>query len=122
MKARVLFLLMALSAAASQPAWAVYALRYSTITNGAVTMTGNAIGLSKATATNAPGTNGSIGAFSTTNTALVDGTYPAGTTNNWTLNSAAAVLTMPAGSTVLYAELIWGGSYSYGVQNVSASL
>lgn len=121
MKARILFALMLLGAAASEQAWAVYTLRFSTITNGAVTMTGNAIGLSKG-ATNAPGTNGSIGAFSTTNTALVDGTYPAGTTANWAQNSASAVLSMPAGSTVLYAELVWGGSYSYGGQNVSASL
>ena len=121
MKVRALLTALLVWAAGSYPAWAAYQLRFNTIANGSVTMTGNAIGLSKAN-TNAPGTNGSIGAFSTTNTALVDGTYPAGTTANWALNSASAVLTFPGGSTVLYAELVWGGSYSFGGQNVSASL
>ncbi|MGB8328076.1 MAG: DUF11 domain-containing protein, partial [Steroidobacteraceae bacterium] len=110
---------------------AAYTQRFSTIANGAITFTGNTVGLSKLANANAQGTNGSIGTFITTNTALQDiapapgggnTAYPFGTTNNWTLNNVAAQLTLPAGSTVLYAELIWSGSYSYGSEYVFASL
>lgn len=101
---------------------AAYVTRYSAVTNGAITFTGNTLGLNKAAGLNAPGTTGSIGAFTTTDTLQQVGTYPAGTTAQWQQNSSTAVLTIPAGSTVVYAELIWGGSYSYGGQDVSASL
>jgi large repetitive protein len=101
---------------------AVYINRFSTIANGAVTFTGNTLGLDKAAGANAPGTSGAIGTFTTTNLSLVDGTYPPGTTADWRLNSSAAQLVIPAGSTILYAELIWSGSYSYGGENVSAAL
>ena len=104
------------------PLHAAYVKRYTTIANGGMTYTGNTLGLSKATGSNQPGTNGSIGAFITTDTALKVGTFPSGTTLDWTKNSSAAVLRLPAGSSVIYAELIWGGSYNYGGQNVSASL
>ena len=99
-----------------------YILRYNTTTNGAVTFTGNTLGLSKQSNANNPGTEGSIGAFTTVNTALRDNTYPEGTTADWTLNSSAAILDIPAGSTILYAELIWAGSWNYGGENVSAFL
>lgn len=99
-----------------------YVLRYTNTTNGAITFTGNTLGLSKEVNANAPGTSDAIGAFITTNTALRDGTYPFGTTEDWTLNSASAVLRLPPNSVVLYAELIWGGSYNYGGTNVSAFL
>jgi len=105
-----------------QTAEAAYQLRYNTIATGALTFTGNTIGLSKATNTNAPGTSHGIGTFISTNTSLTDGTYPAGTTANWALDSSAATLNMPPGSTVRYAELIWSGSYSYGGEDVSAAL
>lgn len=103
-------------------AQAVYVNRFSTTTNGAITFTGNTLGRDGSSASGTPGTTGSIGAFTTTNTALQFGTFEPGTTNNWTLNSSTAMLAVPAGSTVLYAELIWGGSYAYGGQNVAASL
>jgi uncharacterized repeat protein (TIGR01451 family) len=105
-----------------QIAQAAYVQRYSTVTNGAVTFTGNSLGLDKAGGANGPGTAGGIGTFATLNTALVDGTFPAGTTSDWTKNGSSANLVIPAGSTVLYAELIWSGSYSYGGEDVSASL
>src|SRR4051794_38505714 len=105
-----------------QIAAAAYQLRYSTITTGALTFTGNTLGLSKAAGTNAPGLSHGIGTFISTNTALRDGTYPFGTTANWALDSSAANLAMPAGSTVRYAELIWSGSYSYAGEDVSAAL
>lgn len=101
---------------------AAYVSRYTTITNGALTFTGNTIGLNKAANINAPGATDSIGAFITTNATSVDGTYPAGTTSTWQTNASRAVLSIPPGSNVLYAELIWSGSYSYGGENVSAFL
>jgi large repetitive protein len=105
-----------------RPAQAAYVKRLSTITTGAITFTGNTLGLSKQSAANAPGQFDAIGAFISTNTALRDGTYPFGTTADWHLNSSAANLNLPAGSTVLRAELIWSGSYSYGGENVGATL
>jgi hypothetical protein len=102
--------------ASVSPAHATYVKRYTTIARGGMTFTGNTLGLSN-------GTNGSIGAFISTNTALsAGGSYPAGTTLAWALNSSSAQLRLPAGSSVIYAELIWGGSYNYGGQNVSAYL
>ena len=107
---------------------AAYQLRYSTITNGALTFTGNTLGLSKQAGANAPGTVDGIGTFITANPALRETTYPlepngrGGTTGMWTLNGSAATLNLPPGSTVLYAELIWSGSYSYGGEDVSAFL
>lgn len=89
---------------------------------GAITFTGNTLGLSRSDTAGVPGTLDSIGAFTTTNTALTFGTYPAGTTNLYQSNSSAAILVFPAGSTVLYAELIWGGSYINGNVNLSAAI
>jgi uncharacterized repeat protein (TIGR01451 family) len=87
---------------------------------GAITFTGNTLGLSRSDTTGQPGTQDSIGAFTTVNTLLKFGTYPSGTTNLYTSNSSAAILTIPAGSTVLYAELVWGGSYINGNVDLSA--
>ena len=111
-------------------ATAAYINRITRTTNGAITFTGNSLGLdgnsvnngTTTSTSNGPGTAGSIGAFTTTNTALQVANFPAGTTSNWTLNSASAELTIPAGSTVVYAELIWSGTYAYGGQDVRANL
>jgi len=66
---------------AVNPLQAAYVKRYTTIANGGMTYTGNALGLSKATSSNAPGTNGSIGTFmAATNPTSRDGTYPIPTT------------------------------------------
>ncbi|WP_255247838.1 DUF7507 domain-containing protein [Paenibacillus sp. 7523-1] len=89
---------------------------------GAITFTGNTLGLSRSETAGVPGTQDSIGAFTTTNTAVSFGTYPAGTTSLYQSNSSAAILVLPAGSTVLYAELIWGGSYINGNVNLSAAI
>ncbi|MEC0167453.1 DUF7507 domain-containing protein [Paenibacillus graminis] len=89
---------------------------------GAITFTGNTLGLSRSDTAGVPGTQDSIGAFSTVNTASVFGTYPAGTTSLYQSNSSSAVLTIPSGSTVLYAELIWGGSYINGSVNLSSAI
>lgn len=103
---------------------AFYFLRYTTTDNGAITFTGNTLGLSKQPGQNQPGTSDAIGAFITTNASLFAspvGNYPnygtpttAGTTLNQTFNSSAAYLDLPSNSTILYADLIWSGSYSYG--------
>ena len=94
--------------AVAQAAQAQYVQRQVVTTNGAVTFIGNSLGLNKAASGDQPGTNGSVGAFITTNTTLQKTGWPAGTTSDWKLNSSTAVLNLPAGSTVIYAELIWG--------------
>ncbi len=104
------------------PANAAYVNYYNSTTRGAITFTGNTLGLSMQAGSNAPGTDHSIGTFITTNTTLQDGTYPVGTTADWHLNNSTATLVLPAGSSVLHAELIWGGSYNRGGEDVTASL
>ncbi|PFJ11880.1 beta strand repeat-containing protein [Bacillus thuringiensis] len=96
--------------------------RFSTTTNGALAITGNTLGLSKISNQNRAGTIGAIGAFATTNTALQVPTFPAGTTLNYTQNSSTAILNIPAGSTILYAELVWGGNYLSRDQNITSVL
>ena len=110
--------------AVAPAAQAQYVQRQVVTTNGAVTFIGNSLGLNKAgSPTDGPGTSGSIGAFVTTNTTLrKNASWPLGTTSDWKLNSSTAILNLPAGSTVIYAELIWGGSWAYGGENVSAFL
>ncbi|OCT12719.1 hypothetical protein A8709_28290 [Paenibacillus pectinilyticus] len=87
-----------------------------------MTFTGNTLGLSRSDTAGQPGTLDSIGAFTTTNTALKYGTYPSGTTSLYTQNNSSAILTLPTGSTILYAELIWGGTYINGTVNLSAAI
>ncbi|MDE5756177.1 MAG: DUF11 domain-containing protein [Clostridia bacterium] len=94
--------------------------RYSDVKKGGIIFTGNTLGLSKAANQNAPGTEGSIGAFTSLNTALQVGTFPAGTTLDYTQNGSRAVLNLPAGATVLYAELVWGGLFRSSANNISA--
>jgi uncharacterized repeat protein (TIGR01451 family) len=104
-------------------AQAVYTNRFATTTNGAMTFVGNTLGLDGSATAGVPGTQGSIGAFTSTNTALQVGTFPPGTTLNWAQNGSTTSLNLPAGSTVLYAELIWAGSFATGTGNdVSASI
>ncbi len=92
---------------------AVYIKRYSTTDNGGILFTGNTLGLSKQAGKNEPGTCDSAGAFITVDTTQKVGTYPSGTTLDWTKNSSFAFLDLPEDSTVLYAELIWSGSHGF---------
>lgn len=94
-----------------------YIERFSTVDNGGMIFTGNAVGLSKSTGENSPGKNDSIGTFMTTNLNLQTNNYPPGTTLKVSENSSAAILDLPTGSDVLYAELIWSGSYGWPVDN-----
>ncbi|MGL5329539.1 MAG: beta strand repeat-containing protein, partial [Peptostreptococcaceae bacterium] len=97
--------------------------RFTSTTNGAITFIGNTLGLSQQTNTSNAGTAGSIGAFVNNNTtAQANATWPAGTTFNFSQNSSQAILNIPAGSTVLHAELIWGGNYLTVNQNIQAQL
>lgn len=97
-------------------AQAAYNLRYEATAPGALTFTGNTIGLNKLNNSNNPGTAGSIGAYIAEGQAGTFSGHPAPTSSDWTLNRSNAILTIPAGATVEYAELIWGGSYAYGGQ------
>ncbi len=103
-------------------------LRFSTTAAGGVTATGNTLGLSKETSANGPGTRDSIGTFLTLAGTTDDfplnlaNPWPLGTTSDWTQNGSAAVLSLPNEATVLYAELLWGGSFQYGTEDVSAFL
>ena len=54
--------------------------RYSDVKKGGIVFTGNTLGLSKAANATAPGTEGSIGAFISTDLTLQAGAFPAGTT------------------------------------------
>lgn len=105
------------------PPGSTYILRYSNVgVHGQMTFIGNTLGLSKAVCVNDRGQSDAIGAFTTIDPTQMVGTYPsltvgagspAGTTTDWTKNSSSAVLNIPAGSTILYAELVWSGSYGY---------
>jgi uncharacterized repeat protein (TIGR01451 family) len=104
-----------------------YVLRYQVNgARGSMSFIGNTLGLSKAACLNEPGTPGmvfdSIGAFTTTDSTQTVGSYanltsgfgsPAGTTLDWKLNSSSAELTLPAGSVILHAELVWSGSFGF---------
>jgi hypothetical protein len=104
-------------------------VRYSGMVYGGVTMTGNALGLSKQLDFNGPGTEDSIGTFMALNPSDQDnipanGSNPwyTGTTYDWTANGSSAELVLPAGAQVLYAELIWAGSFDYFPDDVTAHM
>lgn len=94
--------------------------RYSDVKKGGILFCGNTLGLSKAPNQNQPGTEGSIGAFTSLDTSMQVGTFPAGTTLDYANNGSRANLTLPAGSTILYAELVWGGLFRSSVNTISA--
>lgn len=77
---------------------------------GEMTFIGNTLGLAKHPNQNNIGTEHSIGAFTTLNTALKVNDYYNGTTLDYTSNSSSAILTLPENASIYYAELIWGGT------------
>ncbi|HTJ85130.1 MAG TPA: hypothetical protein VL400_25615 [Polyangiaceae bacterium] len=105
-------------------------LRFHDTKPGNVVATGNTLGLSKQASLNGPGTSDAIGTFIAADPTSIDNIPPnpgnewfMGTTNDWHDNQSSGVLTLPsAESDVLYAELVWGGSSIYGLENVSADL
>jgi hypothetical protein len=103
-------------------------LRFAKTAAGGIASTGNTLGLAKAQNTNGPGDWDSIGTFISRDPMLTDNKpasatnpWPKGTTWDWTQNGSSGVLTLPAGAEVLYAELVWGGSYKY-IDDVTSSL
>lgn len=101
-------------------------LRYSDTAQGAIATTGNTLGLSKATDENGPGTRDAIGTFISLVPNVRDETpanpnnmWLQGTTENWRQNGSRARLDLPDGAAIRYAELVWGGSYQYGSEDVS---
>ena len=96
--------------------------RYSNIKNGAIEFIGNTLGLSKAVNSNSAGTQGSIGAFISPDNTLQVNNFPLGTTSDYTKNGSSANLNLLQGSTILYAELIWGGLFRSSAENISALL
>ena len=110
-------------AIAAQTGPAGYVQRQVVTTNGAVSFVGNSLGLNKDRTNDRPGTSGSIGTFITTDTnQQKNPEWPRGTTGDWRLNSSSAVVSLLSGSRVIHAELIWGGSYLFGNEDVSAFL
>lgn len=92
--------------------------RYSAIKKGGIIFTGNTLGLSKLNNQNRAGIQGSIGAFTSLDNSLTVNDFPSGTTLNYLQNGSAATLQIPIGSTVLYAELVWGGLYRSSAGNI----
>lgn len=93
--------------------------RYSDIRRGGIVFTGNTLGLSKLTNAFRAGVQGSIGAFTTLNSGVRVNDFPFGTTLDYQENGSSAELNLPAGSTVLYAELVWGGLFRSTANNIS---
>ncbi len=121
-------LLFALTCAALAPASAsAQQLRFTATVPGGIVGTGNTLGLSKGTNENGPGDKDSIGTFLSLGPTVDDmplnaaNPWPIGTTSDWKMNGAAAQLDLPEAE-VLYAELLWGGSYNYGGEDVTAAL
>ncbi|MEG0297560.1 MAG: SdrD B-like domain-containing protein [Clostridium sp.] len=86
--------------------------RYQTTKHGALVFTGNTLGLSKF--------NGQeIGCCITLDTTKQVPGYPFGTTLNWLENGSEAILTIPSGSNVLYAELAWAATDKTDINDVS---
>lgn len=97
-------------------------VRFDGLLRGGVAATGNTLGLSSGGA-DRPGTDDSAGTFTARDPAARDGAaWPEGTTADWRANGSSAVLDLPAGAEVVYAELFWGGSYAYGGEDVTAFL
>jgi len=117
-----LVVLLAASTASAQQ------LRFSATEPGGILATGNTLGLSKQLNANGPGISDSIGTFLTLESTVDDvppntaNPWSTGTTADWTQNGSSAVLDLPDKAEVLYAELLWGGSYDYGGESVLAQL
>jgi hypothetical protein len=103
--------------------------RFAKTAAGGIVTTGNALGLSKGLDENGPGTEDSIGTFTSLDDQSVDDNpanpgnpWFGGTVNDWTQNGSDAALVLDADAQVLYAELVWGGSTAYGTEDVTGDL
>lgn len=100
--------LLALASLLQSAALATPITRYETTSRAGLAVTGNALGLAGTSA--GPSTADELGAFIDATLVFQVPGWPLGTTLDWTLDSSAATLDLPAGAAVLYAELVWGGS------------
>lgn len=111
----LLALVLALAALGAQ---AAYVQVYNTIQKGAITFTGNTLGLNSLTV------SGQTAVFIAADLATNVAGFPAGTTTNYAQSLSRAQLAVPAGATVLYAELIWtgklGGAVTTAVANATS--
>ncbi|MCC6623360.1 MAG: DUF4215 domain-containing protein [Deltaproteobacteria bacterium] len=105
--------LAALAIGIAAPAMATPIERHASTRRGGVVTTGNTLGLAGTTA--GPSTADRIGVFTDATLTLQEPGWPLGTTDDWRLGSSDAVLDLPAGATVVYAELVWGASFDAGV-------
>lgn len=83
-------------------------LRYEATRRGDLATTGNTLGLAGTAA--GPSAADGAGVFTDATLALQVQGWAKGTTLDWTLASSDAVLDLPAGARVTYAELVWGGT------------
>ena len=105
--------LMVVAAGWGAPSAATPIVRFDATAHAAISTTGNTLGL--AGNGGHPSDNDGIGAFiDATGTLQLSG-WPVGTTDQWSLASSDAELDLPSGASVLYAELVWGGSVNSGV-------
>lgn len=93
--------------------------RYSSVRQADTVFTGNTLCLAPLSATTGD-IAGSGAVFTSLDTSLQVGSFPQGTTLDYRLNSSSAELNLPAGVTVAYAELVWGGLYRSAAQDISA--
>lgn len=121
-------LLLAIVTATALPRAAeAQSLRFTATAPGGIVGTGNTLGLSKGTSENGPGDKDSIGTFISLGNSIDEpptnagNPWPMGTTADWMQNGSSAILDLPEAE-VLYAELVWGGSFQYGAEDVSAAL
>ncbi|MGL6105196.1 hypothetical protein [Romboutsia sp.] len=80
--------------------------RYSDTIKGSLIYTGNTLGFSY----NVANTYVDIGAYLAVDPTLSAAGYPTPSTFRWDQNGSTAQLNIPANSSVVYAEVIWGGS------------
>jgi MYXO-CTERM domain-containing protein len=121
-------LLLAIVTATALPRAAeAQSLRFTATAPGGIVGTGNTLGLSKGNNENGPGDKDSIGTFISLGNSIDEpptnagNPWPMGTTADWMQNGSTAILDLPEAE-VLYAELVWGGSFQYGNEDVLAAL
>ena len=102
---------------------------FNQILQGQIIITGNTLGLAKELDMNGPGIQDSIGTFISLESDSIDNSplnlynpWPEYTTNSWLANGSSAILTLPNSVEIVHAELVWGGSYQYGGEDVTAFL
>ncbi len=93
--------------------------RYSSVRQAEAVFTGNTLCLAPLSATTGD-IAGSGAVFASLDTSLQVSGFPVGTTLDYRLNSSSALLNLPEGVTVAYAELVWGGLYRSASADISA--